>query len=99
MAKNSRFDVKTYDRDEFVRLTNKMRTWLRSIARRRSSGTVTADDVHTYLDRQGIRPQQVRTRLSFINAVLRQPDFEYAGSTKSNRPVARGRAITEWMVS
>jgi hypothetical protein len=95
--KNTRFSVKTYNKDEFERTTQKMRTWLRSIARKRASGTVTADDAHKYLDREGIRPQQVRTRLSFINAVLRNPDFVYAGEARSSRPAARGRVITEWM--
>lgn len=99
--KNStrRFTVKTYTPDEFDRTASRMRNWLYSLARRRSTGTVTADDAHTYLDREGVRPQQVRTRLSFINSVLREPNFEVAGMTSSQRPAARGRAITEWTIA
>lgn len=91
-----RFTVKTYSDDEYDRTVNRMRTWLYSLVRRRASGTITADDVHTYLNREGVRPQQVRTRLSFINSVLRSPNFESVGMTSSTRPAAKGRAITEW---
>ena len=94
-----RFTVKKFSPEEFDRTASKMRSWLYSLARKRSTGTVTADDAHTYLDRQGVRPQQVRTRLSFINSVLREPNFEYAGMTNSSRPAARGRAITEWTIA
>ena len=91
-----RFTVKTYSDEEYDRTVSRMRTWLYSLVRRRNSGTVTADDVHTYLNREGVRPQQIRTRLSFINSVLRAPNFEPAGMTSSTRPAAKGRAITEW---
>lgn len=93
-----RFTVKTYSNDEYNRTASRMRSWLYSIARKRSSGTVTADDVHTYLDREGVRRQQVRTRLSFINSVLREPNFEYVGMTASERPAAKGRSIAEWSI-
>lgn len=96
---NRRFTVKSYSNEEFDRTASKMRSWLYNIARKRSTGTVTADDAHRYLDREGVRPQQVRTRLSFINAVLREPNFEAVGSVPSQRPAARGRAITEWTVA
>lgn len=102
MANNNtarRFTVKQYSNEEFDRTANRMRSWLYSIARKRASGTVTADDAHRYLDREGVRPQQVRTRLSFINSVLREPNFEYVGMTASQRPAARGRAITEWTIA
>ena len=76
--------------------TRKMTSYLRSLANRRNSGQVTADDAHTYLNRNGISTQS-RTRLSFINSVLRSPMFETTGNTKpSNRPVAKGRAISVW---
>jgi hypothetical protein len=91
-----RFIVKTYSDEEYNRTVSRIRTWLYSLVRRRNSGVVTADDVHTYLNREGVRPQQVRTRLSFINSVLRSPNFEYAGMTSSTRPAAKGRVITEW---
>jgi hypothetical protein len=98
--KNStrRFTVKSYSNEEFDRTATRMRSWLNKLVRRRSTGVVTADDAHTYLDREGVRPQQVRTRLSFINSVLREPNFEYAGETPSSRPAARGRMITEWTI-
>jgi hypothetical protein len=60
---------------------------------------VTADDAHRYMDREGIRPQQVRTRLSFINSVLREPNFEPVDVVASQRPAARGRSITEWTIA
>jgi hypothetical protein len=94
-----RFTVKTYSPEEFKRTASRMRSWLMSLVRRRTSGTVTADDVHRFLDREGVRPQQVRTRLSFINSVLREPNFTYAGVTSSSRPAARRRNITEWTVA
>lgn len=96
---NRRFTIKTYSNEEFDRTANRMRSWLSGLARRRSTGTVTADDVHTYLDREGVRPQQVRTRLSFINSVLREPNFEVTGETPSSRPAARGRMIAEWTIA
>jgi hypothetical protein len=86
-----------YSNEEFSRMTARMRTYLTSLARRRNSGTVTADDAHTYLDRQGVKSQPT-TRLRFINSVLRQPMFFQAGTVASSRPAARGRAITEWTV-
>jgi len=99
--KNSprRFTVKMYSNDEFDRTAKRMENWLASLSRRRSTGIVTADDAHTYLDREGVRPQQVRTRLSFINSVLREPNFECAGMTNSVRPAAKGRVISEWMIA
>lgn len=99
--KNStrRFTVKTYTNEEFDRTANRMRSWLYNIARKRTSGTVTADDAHRYLDREGVRPQQVRTRLSFINSVLREPNFEYVGMTSSERPAAKRRSISEWTIA
>lgn len=99
--KNStrRFTVKTFTNEEFDRTANRMRSWLYNIARKRTSGTVTADDAHRYLDREGVRPQQIRTRLSFINSVLREPNFEYVGMTSSERPAAKGRSISEWTIA
>ena len=86
-----------YSNEEFSRMTARMRTYLTGLARRRNSGTVTADDAHTYLDRQGVKSQPT-TRLRFINSVLRQPTFFQAGTVASSRPAARGRSITEWTV-
>lgn len=100
MARNNsnRRSTRGSSSNDFARTTTGMRSWLYSLARRRSNRTVTADDAHTYLDRQGVR-SQVRTRLSFINSVLREPTFESAGMTRSTRPAAKGRAISQWTIA
>lgn len=72
-----------------------LRSYLRNTANRRSSGTVTADDAHTYLTRQGVRELMVRTRLSFINSAFSN-GFDSVGAVASSRPSAKGRYITEW---
>lgn len=74
-------------------------SYLRSLANRRSTGTVTADDVHTFLSRKGVSARQYRTRLSFINSVLREPMFEASGTVYSTRPQAKGRAISAWTLA
>lgn len=91
-----RFKVRTFTNDERENMTSKIRTYLRTLSRRRNSGYVTADDVHTYLTREGVRNEQVKTRLSFINSVLREPEFEPVDTVPSSRPAARGRMITAW---
>lgn len=96
---NSMKNNKRYTDAQFEQTANRMRSWLCSLARRRTGRTVTADDAHRYLDREGVQPEQVRTRLSFINSVLREPNFGRAGMTNSSRPAARGRSITEWTVA
>jgi predicted Zn-dependent protease len=89
-----------FNTTEFESTARRMISYLRSLANRRSSGVVSADDVHTYLNRQGVQPQQTRTRLSFINSVLAGSGmFEQAGTTRSMRPQAKGRAISAWMVA
>lgn len=80
----------------YERTVNGMRSWLYDIARKRSSGTVTADDAHKYLDRQGFRKSEIYTRLSFINTVLRDGNFAVTGQTPSTRPAARRRLINVW---
>lgn len=81
----------------YDRIVRGMRSWLYSLSRRRVNNTVTADDAHTYLDRQGFRKREIFTRLSFINAVLRDGNFDVVGKTPSTRPAARRRLINEWM--
>jgi len=93
------FTTKQYTNEQFDRTVAKLRTYLRGIARKRSAGIVTADDAHNFLDREGVRPQQVRTRLAFINAALRSPEFEVIGMSPSQRPAARGRMISEWTIN
>lgn len=101
MARNNstrRSTTRGQSNNNFTRTASRMRSWLSSLARRRSNRTVTADDVHTYLDRQGVR-SQVRTRLSYINSVLREPNFECTGTTRSSRPAAKGRTIGQWTLA
>ena len=79
-------------REDVVR---RMATYLRSLANRRSSGVVTADDANAFLSRQGFRGK-VSTRLSYINTVFGSGMFEQTGMTYSTRPQAKGRAISTW---
>jgi hypothetical protein len=88
--------TKNFNDTDFERTVRRMRTWLYSIARKRRSGIVTADDVHTYLDRIGVTKRQVRTRLRFINSMFSSGNFVAVGNSPSRRPAARGRMITEW---
>ena len=100
MAKNSnRFTVRTYNEKEYDATARRISSYLRGLANRRSSGVVTADDVHTYLTRDGVREQQTRTRLSFINTVFSNGMFEQDGMVASARPQAKGRSITAWTVA
>ena len=85
-----------FSNTEFASMTKRINTYLRTLTNRRSSGIVTADDVHTYLNKEGVAPQQVRTRLSFINSVLREPTFIPTNTVPSSRPAAKGRMITAW---
>jgi hypothetical protein len=73
----------------------RMATYLRSLANRRSSGVVTADDANAFLAREGFRVN-VKTRLSYINTVFGSGMFEQTGMTYSTRPQAKGRAISTW---
>lgn len=79
-----------------VNTENGLRSYLRTLARRRDSGVVTADDAHTYLTRQGLSERNIGIRLSMINRVLREPNFYPVGLTASRRPAARYRQIAEW---
>jgi len=97
---NTNFTVKTYSDSEREVTTRRISSYLRTLANRRTDGVVTADDVHNYLNREGVRPQQVRTRLSFINSVLAGSGmFDQAGMVSSTRPQAKGRSITAWTVA
>jgi hypothetical protein len=98
-SRNTRFEVRSYNQQERESTVRRIASYLRSLANRRSTGVVTADDVHNYLTRDGVREQQTRTRLSFINSVFSSEMFEFAGMTASNRPAARGRAISAYTVA
>jgi hypothetical protein len=80
------------------KIVNGLSTYLRSLSRKRSNNVISADDAHTFLDRQGWSRKPAQ-RLSVINAVLREPMFESVGSMPSSREAARGRAITQWEVA
>lgn len=97
--RSTRFQVRTYNEQERESTTRRIMSYLRSLATRRDSGIVTADDVHNYLNRDGVREQQVRTRLSFINSVFSSGMFERVGMTSSSRPAARGRAISTYTLA
>jgi hypothetical protein len=89
-----------FNTTEFETTARRMTSYLRSLANRRSSGIVTADDAHNYLTREGVHQKQVRTRLSFINSTLGGSGmFEQAGTIASARPQAKGRSITAWMIA
>ena len=96
---NTRFTVKTYNTQEREATTRRISSYLRGLASRRTDGVVTADDVHTYLNREGVRPQQVRTRLSFINSVFSNGMFAQDGMVASTRPQAKGRYISAWTLA
>lgn len=81
------------------KMLRNLNSYLRGLARRRSSGTVTSDDAHIFLTRNGVSSKQIRTRLSYINSVFSTAAFESVGSVPSSRPSARGRMITEWVLS
>jgi threonyl-tRNA synthetase len=92
----------TYERivspEKYDRTVRGMRSWLYSLIRRRNSAMITADDAHTYLDRSGFRKNEVYTRLSLINSVLRDTNFDVVGQVPSMRPAARRRLINGWTV-
>jgi len=58
----------------------RMVSYLRSLASRRSSGVVTADDAHVFLTRMGVRERQVQLRNTVLqirvgSAVMVLPIF------------------------
>ena len=73
-----------------------LNSYLRGLAKRRKNNSVTADDAHRYLDRQGVTASY--ERLGHINSVLNNQNtrISASGTVISERPVAKGRAITRW---
>jgi hypothetical protein len=98
-SRSTRFEVRSYNEQERMSTTRRIMSYLRSLANRRESGVVTADDVHNYLTRDGVREQQTRTRLSFINSVFSSEMFERVGTMASSRPSAKGRAISAYTLA
>lgn len=92
-SRNTRFEVRSYNEQERMSTTRRIMTYLRTLANRRSVGTVSADDVHNYLTRDGVREQQTRTRLSFINTVFSGDVFERVGTMASARPQADRKSV------
>ena len=84
--------------EKYDRTVRGMRSWLYSLVRRRNGAMVIADDAHVYLDRQGFRKNEIYTRLSLINSVLRDGNFDVMGQVPSTRPAARRRRINAWTV-
>ena len=80
------------------KMVSSLSNHLRSLARKRSTSVVTADDAHNYLSKNGFVRNPI-ARLSVINSVLRTPTFEAVGSTASTREAAKGRMITEWSIA
>lgn len=77
-------------------LVSTLRSYLRGLANRRNTGTVTADDAQNFLTRKGVSPRMIRTRQAVINSALMSGDFAAGSTVPSNRPAAKGRQITEW---
>jgi hypothetical protein len=99
MTRNDYSKNRYFNTAEFEATARRMTSYLRSLSSRRSSGVVTADDVHNYLTREGVHQKQVRTRLSFINTVFSNGVFEQDGTVASARPQAKGRSITAWTIA
>jgi hypothetical protein len=78
-------------------LVQQATTYLKSLSRRRQTGLVSADDVHSFLDRNNAFVGNSNVRLSFIRRVLRKPTFVDIMNVPSKRPVAKGRKITGWI--
>lgn len=79
-----------------TRIVEGLRSYLRNLSKRRSDRVVTADDAHQYLNRRGISERRYYVRMSYINSVLRRPDFRPSGRRTSQREAARYRRITAW---
>lgn len=80
------------------RTTERLLSYLRGLARRRSNGVVTADDVHRYLDvNTTLGPEYTDIRLSYINSAFQSGEFRPTGyEVSSERPAAKSRMISEW---
>jgi len=78
-------------------IISNVRSHLRRLAKSRKTRMVTADDVHTYLDKQNKR-WNTNARLSVIQSAFSAPEFRAAGETASQREAARYRKITEYRV-
>lgn len=80
-------------------LVSSLTSYLRSLANRRNTGVVTADDAQNFLTRKGVSSKMIRTRQAVINSALMSGDFEAGDKVPSSRPAAKGRQITEWYLA
>lgn len=80
------------------KLVSQTAGYLKGLARRRSNGIVTADDVQNYLSRHRFS-SSVNERLSVVRSVLSErAGFTRVGATQSTRDAARGRMISTWSI-
>jgi hypothetical protein len=81
----------TYQNSQLVK-------YLRRLARGRKNGRVSADDIQTYLTRQGF-VGGTNERLSIVRRTLSGQNFVQSSPVKSRRPEARGRVIYSYFVA
>jgi hypothetical protein len=78
-------------------VAKKAANYVRGLGRKRAAGTVTADDVHTYLNRVGFNGE-ANERAAIVRSVFNTDSFEAVNTVPSARPEARGRKITQYEV-
>lgn len=77
-------------------VVTKATSYMRKLARDRSTHIVTADDVQNFLNRNAYS-NNVNERMSVVRSVLSEANqFRIAGTTQSTRQPARGRRIAAW---
>lgn len=76
-------------------LESQLRNYLRRLARGRVAGVVTADDVHTFVGKNGLK-LNLNEQISLTRTVLAEPDFTFYEYIPSRRETAKGRMIAAW---
>lgn len=79
----------------------KLRAYLRRLASSRRTGTVSADDVYTFLSKNNIRMSQ-NQRIALTRRVLNEgsdSEFVVSGFAPSSRPTAKGREVAQWEIA
>lgn len=77
-----------------------VRSYLRSLSRRRNTGVVTSDDAHRFMTKMGLSETATRARATILNEIFPNRNakgFQRVGTTPSARPEARRRRISTWM--
>jgi hypothetical protein len=77
-------------------LESKLYSFLRKTAKDRKAQTVTADDVHRFVQKNNLNISK-GAQTALTNRVFNQPMFIPVAYVQSRRPEARGRYITEWL--